>query len=102
MLKDIPVVATVKYLLFIFQTTPLECKGNVDMEATINEGKTIKRKRGRPRKTGEPGISRSKARKKIYENVNIKKEESKLQQAFTINLLKLINCRPCLPIFPIF
>ena len=72
------------------------------MEATINEGKTIKRKRGRPRKTGEPGISRSKARKKIYENVNIKKEESKLQQAFTINLLKLINCRPCLPIFPIF
>ena len=52
------------------------------MKTTIDEGKTIKRKRGRPRKTGEPEISRSKARRKIYQNVNTKREESELQKGF--------------------
>ena len=56
------------------------------METTIDEGKAIKRKRGRPRKTGEPGISRSKARRKIYQNVNIKREESELQTRFLLLL----------------
>ena len=72
------------------------------METTIDEGKAIKRKRGRPKKTGEPGLSRSKARRKICENVNIKRERSELHQAFTMNLLELIYCRTCFPAFPIF